>query len=94
MKKVQCYKCGHILEPSQKVYASGKEYNHVKRDSDGLDIFCCARFFCNTEFKIDMSHYIENKETEGFVAKTVSAKLDFSDGYDQPPKRKTNFLGF
>ncbi len=89
---VRCFKCGYELVPSQKVYGSGKEYKHRERDTDGLDIFCCCRFFCNADFKIDMKHYLENRETEGFIANTVSAKLDFCDGYDKPPKRKKRFF--
>ena len=39
-----------------------------------------------------MNFYIKNKDNKNFIAKTVSADLDFSNGFDKPKKMKRSFF--
>ena len=75
-KQIKCFSCSDLSTVTPP----------LKRDSDGLDIFQCPS--CKTKFKLDMAYYLENMGTEDFLVKTVDANLDFSDGYDEPPKMK------
>ena len=34
-----------------------------------------------------MKYYLKNRDKKNFVAKTVSADLDFSGGFDKKPKK-------
>ena len=43
---------------------------------------------CHAEFKIDMIHYSKNSHKKNFIIKTVDAKYDFSEGIDNPKKKK------
>ena len=70
-KKIKCYECGEINDPTPP----------LRRDTDGLDVFECPS--CQSEFKIDTNHYMENKDKEDFVARTFSSSLDTTKDYDQ-----------
>ncbi len=100
MKKAKCYKCQKILSFTNNIGGSS-EFVHDERDFDGMDIFLCG-CFRGHRFKLDMKHYLKNRNQNNFIAKTLSADLDFSDGYDKKPKKINrsivkkvkNLLGF
>jgi hypothetical protein len=87
MKKAKCFKCKRVLTYNSSFAGKG-EFVKNKRDSDGLDIFECGYFMCHAEFKIDMIHYSKNSHKKNFIIKTVDAKYDFSEGIDNPKKKK------
>jgi hypothetical protein len=87
MKKAKCFKCKRVLTYNSSFAGKG-EYVKNKRDSDGLDVFECGYFMCHAEFKIDMIHYSKNNHKKNFIIKTVDAKYDFSEGIDNPKKKK------
>ena len=87
MKKAKCFKCKRVLTYNSSFAGKG-EFVKNKRDSDGLDVFECGYFICHAEFKIDMIHYSKNSHKKNFIIKTVDAKYDFSEGIDNPKKKK------
>ncbi|MBC8306253.1 MAG: hypothetical protein H8E55_62145 [Pelagibacterales bacterium] len=87
MKKAKCFKCKRVLTYNSSFAGKG-EFVKNKRDSDGLDVFECGYFMCHAEFKIDMIHYSKNSHKKNFIIKTVDAKYDFSEGIDNPKKKK------
>ena len=87
MKKAKCFKCKRVLTYNSSFAGKG-EFVKNKRDSDGLDVFDCGYFMCHAEFKIDMIHYSKNSHKKNFIMKTVDAKYDFSEGIDNPKKKK------
>ena len=87
MKKAKCFKCKRLLTYNSSFAGKG-EFVKNKRDSDGLDVFECGYFMCHAEFKIDMTHYSKNSHKKNFIIKTVDAKYDFSEGIDNPKKKK------
>ena len=87
MKKAKCFKCKRVLTYNSSFDGKG-EFVKNKRDSDGLDIYECGYFMCHAEFKFDMIHYSKNSHKKNFIIKTVDAKYDFSEGIDNPKKKK------
>lgn len=90
MKKAQCYNCGKTLTYTTGI-AGPSEFVKDERDTDGFDIFICGSIK-SCRFKMDMNFYIKNKNNKNFIAKTVSADLDFSNGFDKPKKIKRSFF--
>ena len=85
MKNAKCYNCGKVLTYTNGI-AGPSEFVHDERDIDGMDIFLCGSIR-GCRFKIDMKHYLKNRDKKNFIAKTVSADLDFSGGFDKKPKK-------
>ena len=85
MKKAKCFKCNKVLKFNPGFGGHG-DFVKDKRDKDGLDIFICG---CprTLKFKVDVKHYMENRGKGNFIAKTVDAYLDYSDGIDKKPKK-------
>ena len=85
MKKAKCFKCDKVLKFNPGLGGHG-DFVLDKRDKDGLDIFICG---CprTLKFKVDVKHYMENRGKGNFIAKTVDAYLDYSDGIDKKPKK-------
>ena len=100
MKKAKCYNCGKTLTYTLNEPAGPSEFILDEKDFDGMAIFLCGSFK-GCRFKLDMADYLKNKDKENFVAKTLDADLDFSDGFDKKPKKikrslfrkAKNFLG-
>lgn len=90
LKKAQCYNCGKTLTITTGI-AGPSEFVKDERDADGFDVFICGSIK-SCRFKIDMNFYIKNKDNKNFIAKTVSADLDFSNGFDKPKKMKRSFF--
>ncbi len=87
MKKAKCFKCKRVLTYNQS-FAGRGEFVRDKKDIDGLDIFSCGYFICHAEFKIDINDFIKNGHKKNFIYKTVDAKYDYSDGINEPKKKK------
>ena len=86
MKKAKCYKCGKVLTFTQDI-AGPSEFVHEERDIDGMDIFGCGSIR-GCKFKLDIKYYMKNRHKKNFIAKTVDADLDFSEGHDKKPRKK------
>jgi len=86
MKKAKCYNCKKVLTYAQDV-AGPSQFVLEERDIDGMDIFECGSFR-GCRFKIDIKYYRTNSHKKNFIAKTVDADWDFSEGHDKKPKKK------
>ncbi len=86
MKKAKCYNCGKVLKFTQGI-AGPSEFVLEQRDVDGMDIFLCGSVR-GCKFKLDVKYYMENRHKKDFIAKTVDADLDFSEGHEKMPKKK------
>ena len=84
--KAKCYKCKKILTFTSEL---GMPSNFVLegRDIDGTDVFSCG-CIRGLHFKLNLPDYIKNKGKKNFIAKTVNADLDYSNGIDKIPKKK------
>jgi|TARA_B110000305_G_scaffold87927_1_gene99112 hypothetical protein len=86
MKKAKCYNCNKVLTFTKDL---GFPSNFVldERDIDGAQIFLCGSIR-GCRFKLDMKYYMANSHKKNFIAKTVDADWDFSEGFDKKPKKK------
>ena len=86
MKKAKCYNCKKVLTYAQDL-GGPSEFVHDERDIDGVDIFLCGSIR-GCRFKLDMKYYMANRHKKNFIAKTVDADWDFSEGHNKKPKKK------
>ena len=86
MKKAKCYNCKKVLTYAQDL-GGPSEFVHDVRDIDGVDIFLCGSIR-GCRFKLDMKYYMANRHKKNFIAKTVDADWDFSEGHNKKSKKK------